>query len=133
MRVAAKEIWEVEPYVRAGPLAAGSSLDEFIEAFGEEPRCFPQKEFARQRCQFVGHGILTTVGDDHVVEEIEFITRGSIVPVYCGIRLLGNWKSARTQLAELGIATPEPDKYDEQTIVVTDRSRGVESIRPRRA
>jgi hypothetical protein len=48
------------------------------------------------------------------VEEISFDRRGSIVPVFRGIRLLGHWKSARTRLADLGFDTPETDRNDDQ-------------------
>jgi hypothetical protein len=51
---------------------------------------------------------------------VEFIRGGAIVPVYRGIRLLGNWKRTREKLAEVGIHTPETDRNDEQSFDIVN-------------
>lgn len=120
MRVPTRKPWDVEPYVRAGPFVAGSTLDDVIQVFTEEPSCWPRSTGVEgQRCSFPKSGINVGVDGRGIVEEICFGSRGSIAPVYRGVRLLGNWKSARAKLANMGFETPEPNS-DEQNFYVTD-------------
>ena len=109
--MAGKVLWEVEPWVSAGPLHAGITLADAIAELAEEPRLFPPTQDCR--ATFEGWRLQLSVQNDHV-QSVSFLRHDSVViPTYRGIRLLGNWKVARDQLKALGVDTPEPARNDE--------------------
>jgi hypothetical protein len=110
--VTGKEVWDIEPFRSAGPLHAESTLGDAIDALGEEPRPIPGNRLTR--CHFREHAMLVFVNDELGVHEVEFVRRSRIAPAYRGIKLLGNWKSARERLLALGLVSPEPDRNEEQ-------------------
>jgi hypothetical protein len=107
-----REVWDVDPFRLAGPLGPESTLTDVVSALGEEPRRIPGSRLTR--CQFREQAMLVFVDDEDGVHEVEFMRRSRIVPAYRGIRLLGNWKSARERLLALGLVSPEPDRNEEQ-------------------